>query len=849
MVRNSGRLLGLTVGLPALWMANAGMAAEAAGRSGEIRLSAESVHPAVRQLPSPVDGKVVDVNPPPLLWPAQPGGSVSYDVRLSTDPGFPADLAIAVNGLGWAMFNPHQELAPGTWHWHYRAKVKGKQGEWSETFDFVIPADVRTFATPSAQQLLATCPESHPRVLATSAEIQALRARAEGAEAQGLIRRARRHLGARLPDEASGKPKRKGKNASQAKKFANWASKALGTRMGGSTTELCMAYVLTGDERLGAEAVRHGLHVAGWDPDGVSRANDFSDGACLRAMALVFDTCQALLTDQQKQLLLDGINARAGRFYRRWRNQLETRVFNAHIWQHILHDFIDAAFATVGELPEAEEWVTYAYELWLNRVPLLGGNDGGWANGNNYFGTNFASLVYIPALFKQLTGVDFFSHPWYRNVIYYQIYSWPPNSQCDGFGDGSEKGSVPGGARLGFLDVIGGVLQDPSAGWYIAQCLGSAGNGGVSDSAFRWYRLRSADAYRPAPTRTRSTLPQARAFADIGVVTMHTDLAHTERNLMLAFRSSPYGSTNHMHADQNSFNILYGGKRIFSNSGYYIAYGDEHFRGWYKHSVGHNTVLIDGKGQVYGTEGYGWVPRFLHGERITYCVGAASNAYGGTGLTRFRRHILMLRPSLIIVYDDLVADHDAEWTWLLHSGSEINVEGDRQRLRVTAPGACSQVDLLGSVSLKLSVDTRFDPPADNWRGTKNRDGTPIVYADQWHVRAESAPVGAMRILALVQVMADGAAAAPAPLPIEHRPGGWLQVGDWAIRAELQGTGQAFLEARHNDGLAAFSSGGRAVVCDGESYEPDPIGSSLLVELAGARKLVRQAVDELPAAAR
>ena len=69
------------------------------------------------------------------------------------------------------------------------------------------------------------------------------------------------------------------------------------------------------------------------------------------------------------------IAVRAGRMFASWRNNLETRVFSAHIWQHILHEFVEAAFATLGEIEEAELWASYVYELWLARVPLLGGED------------------------------------------------------------------------------------------------------------------------------------------------------------------------------------------------------------------------------------------------------------------------------------------------------------------------------------------------------------------------------------------------------------------------------------------------------------------------------------------
>src|SRR5262249_49167119 len=160
-------------------------------------------------------------------------------------------------------------------------------------------------------------------------------------------------------------------------------------------------------------------------------------------------------------------------------------------------------------------------------------------------------------------------------------------------------------------------------------------------------------------------------------------------------------------ADQNTFNVVVGGERLFWASGYKMPVGDPHQLGWYKHTRGHNGILVDGKGQPYGSEAYGWIPRYLHGERITYCVGDASRAYdtkpiagdeetladakgeakyrsGQAGLKRFRRHLLLLRPSTVVVYDDLVADHDAEWSWLLHSMERIRVEADRHCLFASA---------------------------------------------------------------------------------------------------------------------------------------------------------------------
>jgi len=64
----------------------------------------------------------------------------------------------------------------------------------------------------------------------------------------------------------------------------------------------------------------------------------------------------------------------------------------------------------------------------------------------------------------------------------------------------------------------------------------------------------------------------------------------------------------------------------------------------------------------YANDGaYGWILRFLHGKQISYAVGAATNAYSGNdegkyidlGMKLFRRHYIMLRPSIIVIYDEL----------------------------------------------------------------------------------------------------------------------------------------------------------------------------------------------------
>jgi hypothetical protein len=332
------------------------------------------------------------------------------------------------------------------------------------------------------------------------------------------------------------------------------------------------------------------------------------------------------------------------------------------------------------------------------------------------------------------------------------IYTWPPGSGPDGFGDGCERRQLAPLSRLAFADVLGRRFDDPYADWYVRESLKSLGASLQNDDSQRWHRLRFSDDSE-APVRSSFDLPQARLFGDIGVVAMHTDLANTAKNLMVAFRSSPFGSFNHAHADQNSFNILFGGERLFSNSGYYIGYGDDHFKGWYIHSRGHNTVLIDNKGQSTGTpNAYGQVIRYLHDESITYCLGDASNAYGDAGLTLFRRHVALLRPSTVVIYDELEANHRAQWSWLLHCEERISADAANNRLDATTSTARSRVDFFAATALNFNVHNRFDPPALNWR-KRTSGGKLVEYPDQWHVAVSpTAKAAKMRYLAVVQVL-------------------------------------------------------------------------------------------------
>jgi hypothetical protein len=162
-------------------------------------------------------------------------------------------------------------------------------------------------------------------------------------------------------------------------------------------------------------------------------------------------------------------------------------------------------------------------------------------------------------------------------------------------------------------------------------------------------------------------------------------------------------------------------------------------------------------------------------------VGDASHAYGDDiDLRIFRRHLLFLRPGVLLVYDELEAGHKAQWEWMLHSPNKMTIAN-----KVVIGGnkkAKTRVDFFASSQLSTNIHTRYDPPPVNWRKKKNSKGKIIVYPDQWHFSAVSAvPQEKLRILAVIQVRPTNS---PTPMDTPQMQGDILSLTRKQVQVEL-----------------------------------------------------------------
>ena len=736
--------------------------------------------------PLPADGSVAAVNPVVLRWPYQKGKGVTYEVRLSMDSLFSRAPVWTASGLPGALYNPHRLLEKGTWYWQY--KVSGKK--WSQRLKFLMPGNAAPVASPAPEELLSRIPAGHPRILADRPGLD-LRGFAEQDEARAILAAAEQALAVEMKAEIEnlqGKAAREGLTPQQADRLRKDAVVRSGHRINATVIPLCQAYLLTGDRRYRDKAVEMAMEISSWDPDGITSESDFTDGISMYGMALVFDTFYDDLSGEQKAQLISSARTRAARFYNHWVNNIESKVLSGHVWQLLLNEFFKTALALYRHEDKAAGWLSYAYGLFLGRTPVLGGIDGGWAEGASYFRMNIDMLVEIPEKIKNYTGFDLIgSHPWYRSQADWLIYQVPPGGSADGYGDNTEELLSPPPFFAAYADVMGRLLNEPRFRWYWQKMRELQEIDLANEPVLRWYRLTHPDTSSKKLPEKAPELPMARVFREAGIASLHTNPSDPGNDIMVAFRSSPYGAYGHAHADQNTFNVMVDGKRLFFRTGYKVAMNDPHRLEWSMHTKAHNGILINGEGQPYSIEAGGRIHRFLQGKSLAYVAGDASGAYKSrekrvdAGLRKFFRHMVLLQPGILVIYDELEADQPASWSWLIHSLEHMTVDSAGSGYTGGVGNAAGTGKLWASAPLSWSLKNKFDVPAVSYRGSGKE-----YHDNQWHLTATGLhPARVMRFLSVIRISGN----ANEMIAFKDLSGSGdsavVEAGTWKISASLR----------------------------------------------------------------
>jgi len=287
-------------------------------------------------------------------------------------------------------------------------------------------------------------------------------------------------------------------------------------------------------------------------------------------------------------------------------------------------------------------------------------------------------------------GVPFKEKPFCQNNGWFGLYGVPVGGKMRPFGD-SHSGSV-GRADGQVLYRWATLYQNPYWRWYAEQY--DAGPG----SAAGEFGFFDPDLQAKPPT----DIPQGRVFPDIGLATMHSDLADPATNVYLLMRSSPYGSVSHSHASQNAFAIGAFGEALAISSGYYQLYGSPHHAQWTWETRAHNSILVNGEGQVKrSAQSKGQIVRFDTQDEYCYTVGDATEAYGGR-LDKFYRRVLFIRPDTFVICDEVEALEPSTYQWLLHARNEMTLNEAAQTVLISSGDARLLTQLLQPADLSFS---------------------------------------------------------------------------------------------------------------------------------------------------
>jgi len=687
--------------------------------------------------PAPAEGSVAATNPPSFVWLPEPDAA-SYTLQYSRRKDFGGDSTVTVDAIKMNMHHPAKTVRPGKWHWRYRAVgADGTASAWSSVRSFTVPKDAVEFVLPPIEEVLARIPQGRPRLFVRHEDLNAFRALRFGGrkepwrELETIVESKR---GLPLMPEPPRYPDDKRTPELWRKYFRD-------IRVMTSALEyLAFGYLASGEQEYADEAKRIVLHFCEWDAEGTSSLRYNGEVAMPIALSVsrAYDWIYDTLTPAERERIRTMMRVRGQQMYLRLKSlPYEAKPFSSHAARYLM--FLgQASISFLGEIEESAEWFEYVTSIFCCIYPPWGGADGGYSEGPWYWSSYMARAFQFMGALQVAAGIDLHRKPFFRNTGWYVLYCVAPYNQMMPFGDGIWL--KPGYAHKLNMYRLSSVHRNAYFRWY-AESIEIP----LRES---WIMYLWRDDLVKA--KSPADLPPSRAFPDVGLVAMHNQLHDGRENIMLLMRSSPYGAWSHSLADQNSFYIQAFGEALAIPTGYRPFYGDAHHTGWSWQTRAHNSILVNGEGQVTRSmSSQGRIAATLFSPQFDYACGDAVKAYGGK-LTKFLRHVLFIRPDYFVVIDELGAKEPFTFDWLLHSWEKMAVEDQANRATISRGDARLLVEFVEPAKLAFSQTDQFTVPPDN------------NAANQWHLTASTTRPS--RNANFVTVMYPYKAGAEASLP-------------------------------------------------------------------------------------
>jgi len=425
----------------------------------------------------------------------------------------------------------------------------------------------------------------------------------------------------------------------------------------------------------------------------------------LTEVALTYDFFYDAISPEDRRAWIDWMNAHLGRF-----TADEGAFHNSTLSK--TQCFLQVAYATAGDNPRAGEFRDYAirklYEGLLLPVLLEFGAGGGYTECGWYTRGSLWNLVQGLEMARRFDGYDGFAKAprfFYQRLAYEMLQPYP------GFGEyGAEHYAVEGdgantyGGHNEYPRHTRTVLAQYFRGSELARYVSGKRRRGSNPQARLVDFLYEEDAEEPLDL---ASFPLAHAATGIGRVYARSDW--TDGAAWLRFECGDYWC-GHQHFEVGNFEIFRAAP-LATESGEYHDYVSSHSVNWLIRTIAHNCILVyqpdeawrnlrDGGRNPYANDGgqakkWEWpvsnladwkakrdsfergdLVAYENGPEYLFVAGDCTKAYAPTKLALWIRQIVFLRPSVFVVFDQVVgARPEYEKTWVLHSHGEPQIQG------------------------------------------------------------------------------------------------------------------------------------------------------------------------------
>lgn len=285
--------------------------------------------------------------------------------------------------------------------------------------------------------------------------------------------------------------------------------------------------------------------------------------------------------------------------------------------------------------------------------------EGDWPEGVTYWFITMGMGARFAYALRRMTGgdVNLFEHPAFKTAGDFPMMMTSPGKRIYQFNDNTD---VLAGIASQTLMLLAREFDRPdwlhvARQWPVGTPL---------------YYLLNDPSIESKPTSRRTVV-----FPRTGLATIRSGWSGEDTFVGLKCGPSDEG---HSHLDAASFVIESKGVPLVIDPGTWpyagqIGYYDDRGPRWNWDAlatVGHSTLLIDGKGQTWGSEYPGRMVSVDEGEGWSRIVADASKTYPGL-LQKFIRTILLIGKDVIVVRDVIECEGERHGEWLLHYAGSI----------------------------------------------------------------------------------------------------------------------------------------------------------------------------------